>query len=161
MGWYTVTVKTSNGYTLVFGQGNFDEYCVHVTRPNQKKWFPKDYEYLHWIRRLSRVYGDDKVYNDFLKVYDEAKFNYDEHNAYQIIQSIDSHYYGNTEHWWAVFYMTMVAEEHKENTILGKRIKRLGVYNVIYDGYSPKFTAEYMKNKDWIELDSLMIERGI
>jgi len=153
-------VKTNNGYTLVFGKGRFDDWCVHITKPNNHKWFPYDYEYLHWIRRLSRRYGKDKVYNDFVKVYDVVRFDYDENEAYEIIKEIDTHYYEKTEHWWCIFYMTMVAEEHKEKTILGKRIKRLGVYNVIFDGFPVKYTARYMKELSADDLNLIMRGKG-
>lgn len=108
------------------------------------------------------MYGEDQVYNDFLRVYDVAVYDYDDEKAYSVIKEVAKNYsYHQTEHWWSIFYKTMVAEERKENTILGKRIKRLGVYNVLFDKYAPKYTAEYMKGMGWRELDDLMYERGI
>ena len=116
---------------------------------------------MHWIRVLGKQYGEDKVYEDFLKVYNVSVFDYDDDRAYEVIQEVASHYHGKTEHWWSIFYKTMVAEERKENSILGKRIKRLGVYNVLFDKYAPKYTANYMKGMRWYDLEELMIERGI
>lgn len=146
---------------MEFGQGKFDKWCVHTTRPNGTKWYAKDYEYLYWIQKLGKDYGKDNVYTDFLRVYDVSVFDYDDSIAYNVIQEVDKHYHKPTEQWWSLFYKTMVAEERKENTILGKRIKRLGVYNVLFDNYSAKYTARYMRGMDWQDLDDLMYQRGI
>ena len=110
---------------------------------------------------MGKQYGNDNVYSDFIRVYDVSVYDYDDDMAYSVIQDVDKNYRQNTEHWWSVFYKTMVAEERKENSILGKRIKRLGVYNVLYDKFSPKYTANYMKGMYWEDLDKLMEERGI
>ena len=58
-------------------------------------------------------------------------------------------------------YMTMLAEEKKENAILGKKIKRLGAYNLLYDEYPIDYIVKYMRNMRWYKLKELMIERGI
>lgn len=155
---------TRDNYSFSFGKGTFDDYCVYTVRPNGKLWFAKDYEYLYWIQQLSKTrYGKDRVYNDFLRIYYEVSYDYDFESAYEVIKEVSDTYprSAKTEHWWTIFYMTMVAEERKENSILGKMIKRLGVYNVIYDGYTPKCTAEYMKNKDVDYLYKKMKKRGI
>ena len=110
---------------------------------------------------MGKRYGEDRVYEDFLRVYDVSVFDYDDEKAYGVIQEVAKGYREPTEHWWSVFYKTMVAEERKENTILGKRIKRLGVYNVLFDKYPPRKTARYMRGMDWRDLDDLMYERGI
>lgn len=148
-------------YTLEFKTGRFDDYCVYVTKPNKRLWFPYDWQYLRWIQNLKKKYSVFKVYLDFLRIYNLARYDYDETEAYDVICEVDKTYTGDTEHWWSIFYMTMVAEERKENTILGKRIKRLGVYNVLFDNFTPQYTAEYMRGMRWYELEELMIERGI
>ena len=96
-----------------------------------------------------------------MKIYDLARYDYDETEAYVVIQELDKTYTEDTENRWRKFYMTMVAEERKENTILGKRIKMLGVYNVLFDNLNPVYTAKYMRGMRWYELEELMIERGI
>lgn len=158
-------MDTDNGYKLWFGKGSFDDWKVYCRRPNGTIWFALDMEYLHWIRTLPSYRGVTKesVYDDFVRLYDIVREDYDENEAIELIRELDKHYPMQTQHWWAIFYMTMVAEMMKENAILKKRIKRLGVYNVLFDGkkYSPKYTANYMKGMDFNVLDELMIERGI
>lgn len=102
-----------------------------------------------------------KVYSDFLIVYDAADEIFDENKCYSICSEVDKHYDEGTTHWWVIFYMTMVAECKKENAILKKRIKHLGVYNVLFDDYSIDYVTKYMRGKGWRDLDALMKERGI
>jgi hypothetical protein len=42
------------------------------------------------------------------------------------------------ELWLNVIYAGMIAEENKENAILKKRIKRLGMHQVLIEGISPE-----------------------
>ncbi len=86
---------------------------------------------------------------------------FDENECYNVCQSIDKHYEEDTTHWWVIFYMTMVAECKKKNSILKKRIKHLGVYNILFDEYEVDYVVKYMRGKRWRELDKLMKERGI
>ena len=60
-----------------------------------------------------------------------------------------------------IFFMTMYAECVKKGSILKKKIKLLGVYNILYDGYSIPFTVQYMREMDWFELDEMIYERGL
>ena len=54
----------------------------------------------------------------------------------------------------------MVAEENKLNTKLGKRIKRLGIYQILIENSSPETAAVFSKGKKWKELDDLMKTKG-
>lgn len=154
-------IITNNGYEFYFDKGKIDNYRVHcINHKTKKDWFALDKEYLAWIKRMGNRYDNDSVYNDFVRLYDAVEYDYDFNNIIGLINELDSHYHNQTQKWWVVFYMTMIAEEHKEGAILGKRIKRLGVYNVLFDGYSAEYTAHYMKDMSWIELDKLMSVRG-
>lgn len=48
------------------------------------------------------------------------------------------------EIWLNVLYAGMIAEENKENAVLGKRIKRLGMHQVLPDEMPPE-TASVFK----------------
>jgi hypothetical protein len=54
----------------------------------------------------------------------------------------------------------MIAEENKENAILGKRIKRLGMHQVLIENMKPEEAAVFSKGKKWKELHRLMKKRG-
>jgi len=62
--------------------------------------------------------------------------------------------------WFTVIYAGMVAEENKKNAILKKRVKRLGMYQVLIENQSPDFAANFSKGKKWRELDALMKKYG-
>ena len=45
-------------------------------------------------------------------------------------------------------------------TKLQHRIKRLGVYTMLIKGKDPEYSANFMKNMPWYEIDELCIEDG-
>ena len=148
-------VKTQSGYEIFFAPGNFDPWCVYIQHA------PLDKEYFLWIKKLAQKYGRDYVYNDFVTVYRDVTENFSSSQCLKICEKVDEHYEEDTTHWWVIFYMTMVAECKKDNAILKKRIKHLGVYNVLIDEWDIDYVVEYMKGKDYRFLDKLMKERGI
>jgi len=154
-------ITTNTGYKIYFGRGKFDDWCVFYNDTDDKKFIPLDKHYFQWILDLSKKYGVEQVYNDFLKVYDAADEIFDEDECISLCTEIDKNYEEGTTHWWVIYYMTMVAECKKENAILKKRIKHLGVYNVLFDGYDVDYVTKYMRGKGWRYLDKLMKERGI
>jgi len=54
----------------------------------------------------------------------------------------------------------MVAEENRENAKLKKRIKRLGIHQVLIEGISPEIAANFSRDKVWIILDGIMKKKG-
>jgi hypothetical protein len=64
------------------------------------------------------------------------------------------------EIWFNVLYAGMVAEENKEHALLKKRIKRLGMHQVLLENMEPEKAALFSKGKKWTELDKLMKEKG-
>lgn len=155
-----------NDVSIYFSEGSFDNYCVYVNEvPSVFRHAMKDKEYFNWILLLSKQYGVNQVWDDFCDIYDNVSMNPDDKvNPKEImlkVVNIDMHYTEDTIKWWLVFYMTMVAECKKKYAILKKRIKKLGVYNVLIDGWNINYVVEYMKNMHWTELNELMKERGI
>jgi hypothetical protein len=64
------------------------------------------------------------------------------------------------EIWLTVIYAGMIAEENKAHAVLGKRIKRLGMYQVLIEKLSPDYAANFSKGKKWRELDAVMKGKG-
>ena len=60
----------------------------------------------------------------------------------------------------AVLYSGMIAEENKNKAILKKRVKHLGMYQVLILGIPAKEAAKFSYGKSWRELDSIMREYG-
>lgn len=51
-------------------------------------------------------------------------------------------------------------KKNKANTKVGRRIKRLGLYYLLIKGETPEYSANFMKNKKWREIDKMCQEGG-
>ena len=152
----------SNGGSIEFDKGNFDNWCVYVTKPNGERFAPTDTRYFSRLEKLGKLYGHDKIYDDFVVIYNRTTKRI-EPDIFKLITSLSSFYNKDAlelEIWFIVLYAGMVAEENKENTILKKRIKRLGMYQLLIDRISPEEAATFSKGKKWQELDKIMKSKG-
>ena len=152
----------SNGSFLEFDSGCFDGWCVFVTNPGTKRFAPTDVHYFTRLKVISEMFGPRKVYDDFVVIYNRTSKNIDP-KVFDLILVLSKFYDDNSaeiELWFNVLYAGMIAEENKENAILKKRIKRLGVHQVLIDGISPEMAAVFSKGKKWKELDEIMKSKG-
>jgi len=156
-------VKTiSDGSIIEFDIGSFDEWCVYLIPKGEIKFAPKDVQYFRALRDFGKKYTGKKIYNDFVTIYDAttSAINKEVLDKITEIASI----YGDDkiimDIWFTVIYAGMVAEENKKNAILKKRVKRLGMYQVLIENQSPDFAANFSKGKKWRELDALMKKYG-
>jgi hypothetical protein len=102
------------------------------------------------------------IYNLFLSVYDKTDSNL-RPDVLDYITTEASKYgsdFYNVDLIISILYFTMVAEENKKYTKLGKRIKRLGIYNMVKDGFSVDKAASFSQGLSWRAIDSLCKERG-
>lgn len=153
-------IRLKDGTRIWFDKGNFDDWCVFVKEKNEIKCYT-DKDYFNVIKSLSKIYGVEMVYDDFKTIYFSVNKQFDINKMVTECESIAKHYAEKTLKWWIVLYMTMVAEENKKNKILGKRIKHLGIYNILFDKYEIDYVTSYMNGMKWYELNKLMNERGI
>lgn len=153
-------IRLKDGTRIWFGKGNFDDWCVFVKEKGEIKCYT-DKDYFNVIKSLSKIYGVEMVYDDFKTIYFSVNEQFDIHKMVSKCESVAKHYAEKTLKWWIVLYMTMVAEENKKNKILGKRIKHLGIYNILFDKYEIDYVTTYMNGMKWYELNKLMNERGI
>jgi len=152
----------SNGGFIEFDSGCFDGWCVFVTKPGSKRFAPTDVEYFSRLKVLSEKFGPQKVYDDFVVIYNRTTKNIDT-KVFDLILVLSRFYdedAAEMEMWLNVIYAGMIAEENKENAILKKRIKRLGIHQVLIDNVSPEKAATFSKGKKWKELDEIMISKG-
>ena len=165
-----------DGEQIYFAEGSFDKWCV-FTKKDGKQEAPHDYDYFQQVYDLSITYGKEKVYSSFLTIYDCVEGNEwsskDKMQCYEVCEDVSKRYGEPTLRLWIILYMTMLAEEMKKNKILGKRIKHLGIYNLLFDEYPITYITGYvnddgervdgyMRNAGgWRRLDELMRERGI
>jgi len=152
----------NNGETIIFDRGSFDKWCVYVVNEDGNKKPPKDVEYFSIIVELALKYGDERMYKDFVEIYDMTSKYLDGH----VLKKIDDIAAGyeddcnDIQKWFTVLYAGMVAEENKENMILKKRIKRLGMHQILIDKMNPVDAAIFSTGMKWRELDVIMKERG-
>jgi hypothetical protein len=156
-------INTINGKHLVeFDQGKFDKWCVYLKRQHQGRYAPGDEEYFIFFKRLAVKHGSAKVYNDFIEIYHATTKQYSQ-AVVERIKQISQEYDDDAEDaeiWFSVIYGGMIAEENKEGMILKKRIKRLGMHQVLLENYAPALASKFSVGKQWKDLNTLMRERG-
>lgn len=155
--------KLRYGRSVIFDQGKFDAWCVYVVETNGNKKAPFDETYFHELHCLSKKYPASKVYEDFVQIYTLTSIHIDS-CVLKLIDSIVTTYLPEDqqtiEQWFSVLYAGMIAEENKTKAILKKRIKRLGMYQVLTLRMPAKEAAKFSYGKNWKELDILMKSYG-
>lgn len=144
-------VTFSDGSFLEFAKGRFDDWCIYLTRPGQKSYAPRDEIYFAELLQYGNKYGARMIYDDFLSIYDRTDLLLKE-DVFQHIHSISQKFDDDSleiEIIYAILYMGMVAENNKKFTVLKKRVKRLGVHQVLIDGISPQEAANFSKKDLW------------
>jgi len=157
-----VIKNVPGSFQIAFGWGSFDAWCVFLTRLSAKTYAPKDTEYFTLLQQLAIIHGAAKMYNDFLSFYHPTTATLNE-TILETITTLSQEYQPNAEEinlWFTVLYAGMVAEENKTHAILKKRIKRLGLHQVLLEGMNPMEAANFSKGKKWQELDKLMLAKG-
>lgn len=152
----------SKGGHVEYDKGNFDNWCVFIVETNGERYAPSDLKYFSRLKILGRKHGFNKIYDDFLVIYNRTTKEVDK-NVFELI-SVLSRFYGTDNHemeiWFNVIYAGMIAEENKENAILKKRIKRLGIHQLLIDNLEPEVAANFSKGVSWKNLDRLMKAKG-
>jgi hypothetical protein len=155
-------IKKINNNIIEFDKGSFDSWCVFLTQPTLEKYAPKDIEYFTALKKLGYIHGHQQIYNDFVSYYNLTNKKIDT-NVTNYISQIASKYGEDAEEidiWFTVIYAGMVAEENKKFAILKKRIKRLGMHQLLIDAFKPEEAANFSRGKKWRELDTIMKKRN-
>ncbi len=154
--------KFEDGTILEMGRGRFDDYCVYLKRFKQKKYAPRDVEYFSFFIEKSRKYSSEKIYTDYVTIYEKTTSKID----YDVLEEIEeiSMSYDEEDRldfciWYSVIYLGMVAEENKAYAVLKKRIKRLGMYQILFEKMLATEAATFSIGKKVAELKILCSER--
>ena len=157
------TIKTfRDGSFLEYDRGSFDEWCVYFTDLSGVCKPPRDTEYFSQLKQLACQYGTDKVYKDYVRVYDMTGKNASIsalESISQLAKSYGSHSL-QADIIFSILYMAMIAEEQKAHTRLGKRIKRLGIYELLIENKDVREAANFMRGMGWRDIARLCEERG-
>jgi len=136
---------------IYFTSGRFDDYMVGVDMPGaDQPVYPKDEGYFGYFKGLTEK-ERKQTYDDFVEIYSLTTNRIDLKVCKKIADL--SRQYKDSDDWkirMSVIYYGMVAEELKENMILGKRMKRFGMHQTLIDGMPAKHAAEFSKKDNWI-----------
>lgn len=160
-----VTIKVfSDGSKAEYDKGKIDNWCVYLVTTG-KRCAPRDSEYFTILKGLADKYGTEKVYADFVTIYDHTNKDDVSDDQKSVVQDALTEITGIANSYtedalavdqvFTILYMAMVAEEKKAGTRLGKRIKRLGVHMMLFEGLSPKDAAGCLTGKRWQEIDAM------
>jgi len=147
---------------LEYDDGKFDSWCVYLSRPTKPRYAPLDIQYFADIVKFAAQYSPTLVYQDFVTIYNATAKQIDS-TTLQLIHNL-AQKYGNDaleiEIIFTIIYAGMVAEQNKQFTKLGKRVKRLGVYQVLFESMTPGQAANFSKGKGWREIAVECEKRG-
>jgi len=159
-----IITELEDGTVIERDRGSFDDYCVYVTRPGEQKYAPRDTEYFSFFIEKSNRYTPERIYQDYVSIYDNTSAAINNNVIEHIKTDISNNYdeYDRLEFilWYIVIYLGMVAEENKQYAVLKKRIKRLGMHQILFDHMSANQAANYSRGRKVAELDPLCREKG-
>ncbi len=158
----TTINSVPGSFHIEFDYGTFDNWCVFLSRNGMPRYAPKDTEYFTILQQLATRHGSHKLYYHFVLLYERTSTKIDI-DVLKMIKKIAEEYGGDKEDieiWFTVLYAGMIAEENKENAVLKKRIKRLGMHQLLIERFEPYTAANFSRGKPWRELDAQMREKG-
>ena len=154
----TTEILLSNGTRIYFGRGKFDDWCIYVEGRDGTIDYPLDSWYFDELQKLNEP---EHIYKDFCLIYDVTTKRFSpivamtckalavNHKDWELLELI-----------YSILYMGMIAEENKENSILGKRIKRLGMYQTLIDNMPAEVSANFSRGMGWQLIDEECKKRG-
>ena len=157
-------VKTfMDGSFLEYDRGKIDNWCVYMTDQSGVRKPPFDIDYFREVKVFAEKYGVDRIYNDFVFMYDRTTRTIDVIVLVQITKLANQYETEdslNVEKLYTTLYMAMTSEENYPRTKLGRKIKRLGIYEMLYGGRKPEDAARFMTGMEWRDIATLCQERG-
>lgn len=154
--------RFQNGVEIAQGRGSFDNYCVYIINGNEII-APKDKDIFAFLAKEGEVYGVEKIYFDFVKIYNFTNKEIENNRLFDISKISKTYTLSNfidVDCYFTVLYLAMIAENNKKNTKLGKKIKRLGVYQTLMLKYSPCDAAKFSYGRNWKSLNELCEKYG-
>lgn len=109
--------QLQNNRSVVFDTGKFDDWCVYVVESDGSMKAPFDETYFSDLYNISHRYTQNKVYDDFVSIYERTTKSIDP-SVLNLIDEIVYTYRPEdrilVEQWFTVIYAGMIAEENKE-----------------------------------------------
>ena len=151
----------ADGSSIGFGRGKIDDFCVYV-KDEAGVRAPLDTEYFQFIHDLATQYGTLAVYNAFKRIYDVAQRELHP-VAISIIDQASKRFSASKlkpKLYFSILYLCMVAEQNYPNTRLGKRLKRLGIYQLLFEEMDVQEAANWSRGKSWRVIADECEKRG-
>jgi hypothetical protein len=159
----TRLIKTfPNGESLEYDTGVFDTWCTYLRHADGTRTPPRDAEYFSTLVEIGRSHDSQRLYSDIKKIYILT----DKEISKKILDyiSLVSEEYPEdrikVEILFTILYAAFISEENKAHTKLGKRIKLLGIHQILIEGKSPEDAANFSKGMSWRDISKLCEERG-
>lgn len=139
--------KINDEIVIEVGKGKFDDHCVYINN-NSSRYAPRDVDYFSFFINMKNKYSSERIYEDFIKIYNHTNEEISS-GTLSLVTDLSNNYEEMAEFdkWFTVIYLGMVAEEKKQNAILKKKIKRLGIHQILFEGLSALDAANYSKGK--------------
>lgn len=152
----TIKAKLSGGMnTVEFDEGKIDKWAIKLNH------YPADLEYFSTLRTLTEMFNPKDLYESFVQVYDLTNKEIEINTLEKISEICMEYWIPDTEPGKYIklyadvletilvtLYYGMIAEQNKENAILGKRVKRLGVYQVLFTDMGIIDITNYSKKEN-------------
>jgi hypothetical protein len=153
--------RCADGSTVEFDRGRFDDWCVYVRRPGRERVAPRDIDYFAELKTLHAQFPG--LHDDFIAVFTATGKTIDTVVSQRISELAETYpapLRADVEVLLATLHAAMMAEENRANAPLDKRIKRLGVHQVLLERMPVEEAANFSRGKPWRELDQLCAARG-
>lgn len=154
-----------NGSRIFYDQGNFDTWCVYVQDPEGRRSAPRDEEYFQALYEIGarHIHGNRRLYTFFLCIYDSTTSVVSDQVLHRILDwTRDFGEDANAlEGALVTIYFAMVAEENKRPEYrwpLKKRVKKIGVRQLLIGGATPEEAANGTRFVPWRESAALLEE---
>lgn len=169
--------KYNDGSYYTYSHGKKDDWYLlyYDSKGNSHKLFDKDY--FNIVKFYSIKYGNNYVFKDFETVYDMVSELAKNHNSnpepslndLNKIKLISAKYEQDClpiDKLFGLLYLAMISEWHYVTSsgnpsILKHSLKKLGIYQVIFEGKDGEYAACYSKNKSAQELKKIMQEKSL
>ena len=148
--------------SVVFDSGKFDDWCVYVKTPAGRKP-PLDTEYFSFFKELANDFGTERVYGEFVEVYERVTEAVEREALDRIIQlakNYPSPLGRDVALNLVVIYAGMIEEKNKRNAVLKERIKRLGMHQVLIENMPIDEAANFSRGMKARDLDKICKQKG-
>lgn len=155
-------ITFSNGQSLEYDWGGFDYWCIFIRNPDDSRNPPRDIDYFSTLVELGKIYGFPRIYSDVKKIYVLTGKEIDG-KVLEYISLVSEEYPENhrkIEILFSIIYAAFISKENKARTKLGKRIKLLGIHQILTEGISPDIAVNFSKGMPWQNISKLCDERG-